>query len=520
MPACIFTSSWVSNTWWWEELGETTLTNEAGEVTRFGQHFFPEVAAKLASQPPPPPAQHILAFRFIDAFINSSLRYAVRSVSLSEPLRVRAAYAVSPFIQHVTLSPLPTNLVMLLTTPHVLQRWWSADLSRRGGKEMGVRQECDARGYVFDGKPPALKKEELSRRSERKADCYRGSGKRQRYMSACGVRGKCSDGREPGEWVGGGQGGDEADIAKYSKRTVRVTQQHNDECKRLLKLMGVPYVEVYAIASEDMDSLTFATPRLVRNMMTPTTAKVPIYEYEYDKCLAMIFNVGAPDETMQVLEGLGISSEQFIDVCILCGCDLLRKLSECRCDRNSAMFLHSRLSLPYAPTRALQLCARKSFNEDRVRKTVERITSSKNKSTQGRLESFFGPVSVKSSTKRKEPEKPSKGSKPAAKKGGLGVKKKFGNFFSKHWQQGRPVPGRGAVAGIRKVIVNKCQQGGIGVRKKHLLPRELAKSFFWGVLVHKWPQKQCRSSAGLRERFARWQRGLNACPKEFLTQAA
>lgn len=42
------------------------------------------------------------------------------------------------------------------------------------------------------------------------------------------------------------QGGDEADIAKYSKRTVRVTSQHNDECKRLLKLMGVPIVEVWS----------------------------------------------------------------------------------------------------------------------------------------------------------------------------------------------------------------------------------------------------------------------------------
>lgn len=41
--------------------------------------------------------------------------------------------------------------------------------------------------------------------------------------------------------------------------------------------------QVYAMASEDMDSLTFATPRLVRNMMTPVTAKLPIYEYEYDK---------------------------------------------------------------------------------------------------------------------------------------------------------------------------------------------------------------------------------------------
>lgn len=40
------------------------------------------------------------------------------------------------------------------------------------------------------------------------------------------------------------QTGNADDIAKYSKRTVRVTQQHNDECKRLLTLMGVPIVNV------------------------------------------------------------------------------------------------------------------------------------------------------------------------------------------------------------------------------------------------------------------------------------
>lgn len=34
------------------------------------------------------------------------------------------------------------------------------------------------------------------------------------------------------------------EIEKYSKRTVRVTRQHNDECKRLLTLMGVPIIEV------------------------------------------------------------------------------------------------------------------------------------------------------------------------------------------------------------------------------------------------------------------------------------
>jgi hypothetical protein len=40
------------------------------------------------------------------------------------------------------------------------------------------------------------------------------------------------------------QTGADADIEKYSKRTVRVTAQHNEECRRLLQLMGVPVIEV------------------------------------------------------------------------------------------------------------------------------------------------------------------------------------------------------------------------------------------------------------------------------------
>lgn len=45
--------------------------------------------------------------------------------------------------------------------------------------------------------------------------------------------------------------------------------------------MHVP--QVYGTASEDMDSLTFATPKLIRNLMKPATQTVPINEYDYDK---------------------------------------------------------------------------------------------------------------------------------------------------------------------------------------------------------------------------------------------
>ena len=38
-------------------------------------------------------------------------------------------------------------------------------------------------------------------------------------------------------------------MEKYTKRLVKVTKEHNDECKELLKLMGIPYIEVSIVYS-------------------------------------------------------------------------------------------------------------------------------------------------------------------------------------------------------------------------------------------------------------------------------
>jgi flap endonuclease-1 len=62
---------------------------------------------------------------------------------------------------------------------------------------------------------------------------------------------------------------------------------------------------VYAAASEDMDTLTFGAPRLVRKMWASEAAKMPVLEFSLDKVLA----------------GLELSYDQFVDVCILAGCD-------------------------------------------------------------------------------------------------------------------------------------------------------------------------------------------------------
>ena len=62
---------------------------------------------------------------------------------------------------------------------------------------------------------------------------------------------------------------------------------------------------MYAVGSEDMDTLTFGTAKLARHLMEPESRKMPVVEFDLQK----------------VLSGLELSMESFIDLCILCGCD-------------------------------------------------------------------------------------------------------------------------------------------------------------------------------------------------------
>ncbi|XP_042471850.1 flap endonuclease 1-A isoform X8 [Zingiber officinale] len=151
--------------------------------------------------------------------------------------------------------------------------------------------------YVFDGQPPELKKQEFAKRYSKREDATND------LNTAIEIS-------------------DLEGIEKHSKRTVKVTKQHHEDCKRLLRLMGVPTIEapceaeaqctalcksdkVFAVASEDMDTLTFGAPRFLRYLMDPSSRKIPVMEFEVSK----------------VLEELRLTMDQFIDLCILSGCD-------------------------------------------------------------------------------------------------------------------------------------------------------------------------------------------------------
>ncbi|KAG6536565.1 hypothetical protein ZIOFF_001623 [Zingiber officinale] len=173
--------------------------------------------------------------------------------------------------------------------------------------EFQIREEHEDirlfRIYVFDGQPPELKKQELAKRL-----VFIGL-----YLKRKDATNDLNTTIETGDLEG---------IEKYSKRTIKVTKQHNEDCKRLLRLMGVPTIEapceadaqcaalcksdkVFAVASENMDTLTFGVPRFLHHLMDPSSKKISVMEFDVSK----------------VLEELRLTMDQFIDLCILSGCD-------------------------------------------------------------------------------------------------------------------------------------------------------------------------------------------------------
>ncbi|AIJ05416.1 flap structure-specific endonuclease [Methanocaldococcus bathoardescens] len=148
--------------------------------------------------------------------------------------------------------------------------------------------------WVFDGEPPKLKEKTRKVRREMKEKAE--------------IKMKEAIKKEDFE-----------EAAKYAKRVSYLTPKIVENCKYLLSLMGIPYVEapsegeaqasymakkgdVWAVVSQDYDSLLYGSPRVVRNLTT--TKEMP----------ELI-------ELNEVLEDLKISLDDLIDIAIFMGTD-------------------------------------------------------------------------------------------------------------------------------------------------------------------------------------------------------
>lgn len=298
--------------------------------------------------------------------------------------------------------------------------------------------------YVFDGKPPVLKGGELEKRLARREQATKN-------IEALKESGTAEE------------------LAKFERRTVKVTREQNEEAKKLLDLMGIPYVnapceaeaqcaelakggKVYAAASEDMDTLCYKTPFLLRHLTFSEQRKEPIQEIDVAK----------------VLEALEMDQKQFVDLCILLGCDYcesirgvgpvsaLKLIKEYGTIEGVLEFIKSNPDSKYKipedwpyegarelflnpdviPAKDVELKWRepdeagllkfmveeKGFSEERIKSGIERLKKGLKTTSQGRLDGFF-------KVRPKTPEELAKAKKKrqaeeAAKKKGKKLKKK------------------------------------------------------------------------------------------------
>jgi flap endonuclease-1 len=172
-------------------------------------------------------------------------------------------------------------------------------------RNINLLQEGIKPVYVFDGKPPELKLQEIKKRQEAKDVAE------QKYKEAKDKK-------------------DIAGMNKFSKRTVKITSEMLEQSKELLTALGIPVVQahsegeaeaatmarqgkVYAAASQDYDTLLYATPYLVRNLTSARRKKLPSGLY-IDVKPELI-------EFQQVLNELNIEKDQLICLAILVGTD-------------------------------------------------------------------------------------------------------------------------------------------------------------------------------------------------------
>ena len=160
--------------------------------------------------------------------------------------------------------------------------------------------------FVFDGRPPALKGRTIEARGEVKRKAER-------------------------EWQDALEKGDLPRARTKAMQTSRLTGEMVEQSKRLLGLLGVPWVQApsegeaqaahmarrgdaWAAASQDYDAFLFGAPILVRNLALSGRRKLPRKDVYVDV---------VPEQLVLdvTLTALGLTRDQLVDVGILMGTD-------------------------------------------------------------------------------------------------------------------------------------------------------------------------------------------------------
>jgi flap endonuclease-1 len=169
--------------------------------------------------------------------------------------------------------------------------------------------------FVFDGAPPKAKSETLVKRSNQKSKV---ETQLQTLILKRGLSTSTTSELPVAPLTVEEQGIDD-EIDKLRKQQASIPKRiHHRECKYLLALLGVPFIEskgegettcaalqkrglVDYTFTEDTDALTFGAPRVLKSA----------------KKMEMVVET----DLNEVLDKMGLSMDSFIDFCILCGCD-------------------------------------------------------------------------------------------------------------------------------------------------------------------------------------------------------
>ncbi len=160
--------------------------------------------------------------------------------------------------------------------------------------------------YVFDGKPPEFKRKTIQAREKIREEA------REKWKEAL-------------------ETGDVEAVRKYSQGASQLTTEMIQEAKRLVEAMGISCIQapsegeaqaayfarkglVWAIGSQDWDSLLFNTPRLIKNLTSSGKRKVPGKERYIEVNPELV-------DLDSVLSHLGFNLDQLILTAILIGTD-------------------------------------------------------------------------------------------------------------------------------------------------------------------------------------------------------
>ncbi len=160
--------------------------------------------------------------------------------------------------------------------------------------------------YIFDGKPNVLKLEEIRRRSKIRKE------------ATVAMKKALLE-------------GDEARAAQLAQRTSRIGEWEIESSKRLIKAMGLPYIQapseaeaqsavmnangdVYASGTQDYDTLLFGAPVMIRNLTLSGRRKLP----NSNRTIKIDVQTIQLDE---LLEDMKMSREELIDLSLLLGTD-------------------------------------------------------------------------------------------------------------------------------------------------------------------------------------------------------